>query len=163
MITTFNIFLFFAFFAFVIDLFVNGFSFYGLMCILVAAALTSLFAYKFKLYKSSEELNFLNLNVYNLYVKKYFSNFFRALSNIHKPFFINFEQDPVLIEVEIPRHKDFDQQIFIDVVNMSHELTIYKITKNIAYIYAVNQKSFERLNLLRLSKDLSQINENNIV
>ena len=105
----------------------------------------------------------MNLNVYNLYIKKYFSNFLQALLNIHKPFFINFEQDPVLIEVEIPRHKDFDQQIFIDIVNMTHELSIYKIKKNIVYIYAVNEKSFDRLNLLRLSKDLSQVNENNIV
>ncbi len=163
MIVAFNIFLFFTFFAFIVDVFVNGFSVLSLICVLLAGLITALFSYKCKIYQNTDELNFLNLNIYNLYIKKYLINFVNAICQIYKPFLINFEQNPVLIKVEIPRHKDFDHQIFVDIVNMSQELTIYKIEKNIAYIYAVNQKSFDKLNLLRLSKDLSQVNENNIV
>ena len=85
------------------------------------------------------------------------------LLSLYRPFLINFKQKPVLIKVEIPRYKSFDHEIFTDIVNMSHELTMYKIKKNIAYIYAVNESSFAKLNLVRLSKDLSQVNENSIV
>ncbi len=158
-----NSFLFIFFVAFASDWLIFGFQISHLLIIFLSALATSLICYNLQIIKKDGELSFLYLNLYSLFLKKYFTDFVTMALSLHKPFFVKFELNPTLFEVQIEDHKKINRSILCSAVNMSQGLLVYSIKKDIALIYCLNEYNYTSLNFLRLTKDVKDMNDNSLV
>ena len=106
-----NTFLFIFFIAFAIDTAISGFQILHLALILFSALATSLLSYYLGVIKNDRELSFLYLNIYSLFIKKYFADFVKMTLSLHKPFFLDFNLRPTLFKVQIQQHDKINKAI----------------------------------------------------
>lgn len=158
-----NTFLFIFFIAFTIDAAISGFQVLHLILIFFSALATSLLSYYLGVIKNDRELSFLYLNIYSLFIKKYLADFVKMTLSLHKPFFLDFNPHPTLFKVQIQHHDKINKAILSSMIDMSQGLLLYDISKDIALIYCINEVDYTGLNLLRLTKDVKDINDNSLV
>lgn len=158
-----NTFLFIFFTALCADLAISSFSILHLVVILISAIITSILSYKLGVIDKKGDLSFLYLNLYVFFVKTYFLDFVKMISRIHKPFLLNFDLKPMLFRERMQNHDKINLSILTSVVNMRQGLLFYGISRDIAYIYCLRESDYEDLNLLRLTKDIKDINDNSLV
>ncbi len=163
MLAIINSFLFIFFTALTLDIIVFGIKISHLFVILISAALTSAIAYKLKIIHKDSELSFLYLNLYSLYLRKYFVDFIRMILSLHRPFLLNFKAEPTLFKVQINDHDKVNKVILASAVNLSQGTLIYDIDGDIALIYCLNEQNYTSLNFLRLNKDIKDLNDNSLV
>lgn len=73
------------------------------------------------------------------------------------------EVNPVVFKVEIKDLSNVNKNVFKTTVNMFVGLSVIENQGNIVAIYALNEEYFYELNINKIVKILSQINENEII
>ncbi len=163
MLTWLNSFLFIFFIGSLLDFLVFGFDIIHILIALIAALASSYFCYRIGIIRSSRELSFLYLNLYSIYIHRYFLNFFKLAISIHKPFLLNYSSEPVLYKTKISNFKTINLSILKVFINMHYGTSLLYCEDDVAYIYCIDDKDFSDLNMLRLTKDLKDINDNSLV
>ena len=163
MLATINTFLFIFFAALCADLAISSFSILHLVVILFSAIITAILSYKLGIIKKDGDLSFLYLNLYTFFVKSYFSDLAKMILRIHEPFLLRFDISPTLFKEKLQHNDRIDMSILTSAINMRQGFLVYRINKSFAYIYCLKEGDYEDLNLLRLTKDIRDINDNSLV
>ncbi len=127
------------------------------------AVLLSFIAYKTKFIEKNSEMIYLNFSFYSHFLTIFIISFLKSMKMMFLMIFTKKEVNPIVFKVEIKDLSNVNKNVFKTTVNMFVGLSVIENQGNIVAIYALNEEYFYELNINKIIKNLSQINENEII
>ena len=163
MLNIFNLFLFlFALWAFFM-ISSGNLSWLYLWLGFVSSVLIAVSSYKVKLIDKKSELLYLSFGFYRNFLFTYLANFFSAiellvaLATRREPF------KPTIHIVAYDQKKGLNPALFATTINMTTGLFCLMIREKEIFIHAAEKEYFERFDLKKLSNDLVNVNDDNLI
>ncbi len=162
MLNIFNLFLFLLLLWLGLMFGAEHFSFTYLIFGILAASLVALGSSRLKLIKKDSELLYLSFGFYRHFINLYFKNFLSSLALIIDLAFLTKSIRPLLYEIKNDFQK-INPSLMIISLNMSSGLLYVGTKKENFIVHAINEKYFTNFNALKISKNLLNVNDDNLV
>ncbi|MDX2083201.1 MAG: Na+/H+ antiporter subunit E [Rickettsiales bacterium] len=163
MLNIFNLFLFlFALWIFLIFL-TGNISWLYLSCGILSSACSAILSYKLKLIEKKSELLYLSFGFYRHFTKIYLANFVSSLKLIKSLAFSLEPLKPKIEALNLSEYKNFNLSILIATINMKTGLLFVGHDGNKIFIHSIDFEYFAEFDLKKYTKDLTYVNDDNLV
>lgn len=138
-------------------------SFLSLSFGLILCLLLSFYVYKKKLVRKSTELIFLNLNFYSHFLSILCVSFYQMIRFLWQ--ILNFKNNlsPLVYQIEIDEKIKISKKLLILSINMTFGLSAIKIDDKKLIIHSLSEDIFTNFNLKKTIRNISQINDDEII
>lgn len=163
MLNIFNLFLFLLALWFVFMASSGNISWFYLGCGVFSCASVALFSHKAKLISQEEEMLYLSLGFYRVFIKNYFRN---LVSSMNLLIALAFRKEPFkskIFEVKINQKNPPNIALLIAAINTMSGICCVAATDKSLLIYAVEKDYFDKFNLKDLCEELATVNDDNLV
>lgn len=163
MLNIFNLFLFLLALWFVFMASSGNISWLYLGFGIFSCALVAFFSYKAKLISPQEEMLYLSIGFYRVFLKNYLCNFFSSMSLLNA---LAFRKEPFkgrTFEVKINQKNLPNFALLVASINMMSGIFCVAADKKSLLIHAIEKDYFAKFNLKDLCEELATVNDDNLV
>lgn len=130
---------------------------------IIAASLVSIASLRLRLIEEKSELLYLSVGFYRHFFKLFVKNFFSAMRLIIDLALANKPLHPLVYSVKFNPKNKFNPALLMASYNMSTGLFCISMKDDEMLIHAIDEEHFKKFDLQKISANLSNVNDDNIV
>lgn len=130
---------------------------------IIAASIVSIASARLKLIEDKSELLYLSVGFYRHFSKVFLGNFFSAIKLIIKLALTNKPLHPLVYNVSLNEKNKFNPALLIATFNMSTGLFCISAKDDELMVHAIDEDHFKKIDLQKICKNLSNVNDDNLV
>jgi multisubunit Na+/H+ antiporter MnhE subunit len=130
---------------------------------ILSAGLVSIASFRLKLVEKDSELLYMSFGFYRHFFKIFFKNFFSSLKLIFRLAFDREPIHPTVHIVKLEEKNNINPALLMTSLSMSTGLFCIGVKDEKIMVHVIDEKYFKKFDAKKISADLKNINDDNLV